>query len=148
MSMFKLCDIEPGYLLRLHDSNEDKDFHVTVLPCCGYECGTFVGLLLAASIGMPESGDLAICGDDYYATLGCFDDELVDTIKRSLRIDAVYGYTVPARLLSNNPDHRELLWEREVVEEEPEENPVKRMTIEEISEALGYAVEIAPPRND
>lgn len=134
MSVFKLSDIEPGYLPRLHDSAED--FYVTVLPCCGYKFGTFVGMLLAASIGLPESGDLALCGDDYYTTLSCFDDELVDTMKRSLRIDAVYGYTVPAQLLANIPDNRELLWEREVEDEEPD--PVKRMTIEEIT----------PPRND
>lgn len=146
--MFKLSDIKPGYLLRLHDSAEDFDFFATVLPCCGYKFGTFVGMLLAASIGLPESGDLALCGDDYYTTLGCIDDELVDTMKRSLRIDAVYGYTVPAQLLANIPDNRELLWEREVEEEEPEKDTVKRMSIDEISAALGYAVEITPPRND
>jgi len=147
MSMFKLSDIKPGYLLRLKDSGKNVNFFVTVLPCSAYKFQTIIGSILASAIGTPKDGDLALCGDDFYSTLGCFDDNLTDRILGDLRIDAVYGYTTPSNLLDNDPELRELLWERDAeAKEEPE--PVKRMTLEEVCEALGYAVEIAPPRND
>lgn len=149
MSMFKLSDIKPGYLLRLYDSDKNVDFFVTVLPCSAYKFQTIIGAILASAIGIPKDGDLALCGDDFYSTLGCFDDNLTDRILGDLRIDAVYGYTTPSNLLDNDPELRELLWERDAeAKEEPEAEPVKHMTLEEVCEALGYAVEITPPRND
>ena len=84
--MFKLSDIKPGYLLRLYDSDKNVNFFVTVLPCSAYKFQTIIGAILASAIGTPKDGDLALGGDDFYSTLGCFDDNLTDRLAQSCQI--------------------------------------------------------------
>lgn len=139
--IFKLEDIKAGYLLRVRNLDEDKTIHMTVLPIKGMN-GAACLLFEILGETIAEDGELACCGDGRYWPLYGWDDDLEmvgDPYKFNYRVEAVYGYATPKCLLDNSPEGRELLWEREGVDQPAE---VKKMTRAEIIEALGYDVEI------
>lgn len=142
--IFKLSDIEAGYLLRVKFPKEDRDFYATVIPVRDSEVSPIVRMFLPDYLTYGE-GELALCSNEGdYSALNHFDDDLVGQAN-GWRIDAVYGRTHPKYLLDCSTEGRELLWEREdVAEDEDDEDPTQpvKMTLAEICDALGHNVEI------
>ena len=124
--MFKREDIKAGYLLCCTNLKTGLKFNMTVIPCQGI-APLFDPLNLAT-----KDGALACCnkGRDW-APLAGFDSNLVHA--KTYRIDEVWGYASPMRLMDNNTEGRERLWQRD---------DTKRMTLEEIEKALGHPVKI------
>lgn len=118
-NIFKKDDIKAGYLLRVKEIDEDREFNMTVVPTTEFEPHPLQVLRMGA---MPRAdGDLACCnpGKDWWPP-SHFDDEL--TSNDEYQVVAVYGYTPPKFLLDNTTEDRELLWEREQ-DEAPVEDP-------------------------
>lgn len=126
--MFKREDIKAGYLLRCTHLKEGRQFNMTVIPC-----RRSMPLVLAFSDTIEtKEGDLACCnkGADWLPLSG-FDANL--THASTYRIDEVWGYAAPMRLMDNTTEGRERLWKRD---------DTKRMTLAEIEKAMGYKVKI------
>lgn len=117
--MFKREDIKAGYLLACTDLDGGRKFNMTVIPT--RSCFPFA-----------KDGVLACCnkGMDWLPLSG-FGSDL--THGGRYRVDEVYGYTSPMRLMDNVTTDRERLWQRD---------DTKRMTLEEIEKALGHKVKI------
>lgn len=122
--IFNRDDIKAGYLLRCTDlrmGQNGRQFNMTVVP----------GSVLAAP------GALACCnpGKDW-APLGNFDRaSLIHS--NAYRIDEVWGYTTPQRVMDNATEGRARLWRR-----------IKQMTLAEIQKELGYLVKIVEEGKD
>lgn len=117
--MFKLSDIKAGHLLVVKNKDTDEEFNMTVVPAKGWRPSPFAAFLLPDVI-CTEDGDLACCGGGEYWPLACFDDNLREKTSDCVVV-RVYGYTMPAQLLSNTTEGRELLWEREAEADAAEE---------------------------
>ena len=126
--MFKREDIKAGYLLRCTHLKEGRKFNMTVIPC---RRSMPAVMAFFDTIGTKE-GDLACCnkGTDWLP-LSSFDHNL--THAGTYRVDEVWGYAAPMRLMDNTTEGRERLWQRD---------ETKRMTMEEIEKALGYKVKV------
>lgn len=121
MEKFDLSQIKAGYLLVVKDTAHTEPFNMTV----------------SGSPVRPTSNEecLACCcpGKEWWL-LSRFDQEGKWMYGGGeAKIMAVYGVTWPQSLLDNSTEHRKLLWERK---------ELKKMTVAEICEALGYDVEI------
>lgn len=117
---FTLDDIKAGYLLEVKNERGGHTFYLTVIP------STYRGGTLGCC-----------CPGEHWMPLEEFDKEtLVNTINASLAILRVYGPTTNKHLLDNTTEDRGLLWERQ------EKPKAVKMTVAEISEKLGYDVEI------
>ena len=110
----KIQDIEikDGYLLVVKTG--DETHNMTVVSSC-HEGDETLGCTTPGKHWWPVK---------YFGELGIFDDS---------KVIAIYGRTLNKHLLDNSTEDRELLWEHK----EP-----KKMTVAEISAALGYDVEI------
>lgn len=147
MANFKLSDIKAGYLLRVKDTDENREFNMTVIPCKAADPDVaFIAKLLGDNSVSDKDGDLACNnpGKDWWP-IKHFENNM-ETPSGMYRVMAVYGYAPPRTLMDNSTEDRELLWEREEAAEptEGEKNvaPVK-MTMAQIQKALGYEVELA-----
>lgn len=118
---FSRDDIKAGYLLEVEDGRDGTTFYMTVVPSARVD----------AVLG-------CCCPDKHWWPLSCFDEDTL--VYRGPAFTAtilrVYGRTNNRLLLANTPANRKLLWERE---KKPE---AVKMTVAEISEKLGYDVEI------
>ena len=117
-----LEDIHTGYVLEMNSSSR----------------------LLVARIRNFEKVGVRIVQDRPYGgkvLSECFDNELKGVGPNSgLSIDKVYGLSNSFNsVFSTDVAGRPLLWERKVV---------KKMTVAEVSEALGYEVEIVKEKTD
>ena len=141
MDMFKLSDIKAGYLLRVKDEKEDKEFNMTVVPAVAYNPHPLAVICFDAK--PAPAGHLACCGAGDFWPINHFTDDL-ECRNYPAKVIAVYGYTHPKGLLDNSTEDRELLWERKEAEEPVEESPAAtvKMTKAEICEKLGFEVEI------
>jgi hypothetical protein len=126
--MFKREDIKAGYLLRCTQLKEGRTFNMTVIPCRR----NMPLPIFFKNFIQTEDGDLAACnpGKDWVPLSG-FGSDLIHA--NTYRIDEVWGHTAPMRLMDNTTEGRERLWQRD---------DMKRMTLAEIEEALGYKVKI------
>ena len=126
--MFKREDIKAGYLLRCTHLKEGRQFNMTVAPCLRSSAPMF----WLGDMAATKDGDLACCnkGMDWLPLSG-FDNNLVHA--NTYRVDEVWGYASPMRLMDNTTEGRERLWQRD---------ETKRMTLEEIETALGHKVKI------
>ncbi len=141
--MFKFSDIKAGYLLRVKDERKNTEYNMTVVPATGYEPSVIYQLLF--DLKSHPDGHLACCGGGEFWSLDYFKDNLEFTTGGFFcKVIAVYGYAPAKFLLDNSTECRELLWERQEAKApaEEENTPVKKMTVEEISAALGYAVKV------
>lgn len=111
--IFNRDAIKAGHLLVVERTDTGEKFNMTVLPS-------------------NHTGALGCCGDDRWWNLRAFDRDTLEYTGN--KIVEIYGYTANKHLLDNSTEDRELLWSRPV---EP-----KKMTVEEICDALGYEVEI------
>ena len=109
---FNLDDIKAGYLLVVKNTVTGEQYNMTVLPST-----TGLGCCCPGTLWFQLS-------DFSQHSLAC---EVVKIIE-------IYDRTSNMRLLDNSSENRKLLWAR------PAE--VKKMTVEEICDALGYDVEI------
>lgn len=119
-NIFPLEDIKAGYLLVVKDKKSNAKFNMTVLNGKNYMTPVDNNIQLAC---------VSLDGA-YYWPLYKFNSNLeyIDII-----IEKVYGCTINSQLLKCSTDNRTLLWERK----EP-----KKMTVQEVCDALGYDVEI------
>lgn len=120
MEKFDLSQIKAGYLLVVKDTNRAQPYNMTV------SVGTvnpFIG----------QEGLVCCCPGREWWPLKRFNAEgkLVYPGGEA-KIMAIYAPTTPKLLLANSTEDRRLLWKRE-----PE-----KMTTAEVSQALGYDVEI------
>ncbi len=113
---FKIEDIKAGYLLKVKDTKHEDPYYMSVIP--------------------NDFDELGCCCTEprEYCPLDCFDEKWrYEVFGRKLTIEAVYGRAHNRDLLSNKPNGRPLLWERQTV---------KKMTLSDICKELGYDVEI------
>ena len=120
--MFKVGDIKIGYLLAMETKDRER-YYVTVVPY-RVEASAY---------------DLGCCGccnnHREFFTLAALDKNL--TLRSSSGVDSkvmsVYGIGPLNKALDNSPEGRQLYWVRQ---------EVKKMTVAEIEEKLGYPIEI------
>lgn len=115
--IFNRGDIKAGYLLVVKDTGTGEQYNMTVLP----------------SLSNAEPGNMGCCcpGINWWP-LSEFSEHTL--VYGEHKIIEIYDHTSNMRLLDNSTENRKLLWAR------PAE--VKKMTVKEICEALGYDVEI------
>lgn len=110
--IFNCDDIKAGYLLVAENTVTGKQYNMTVLP---------------------STTGLGCCNPrTWWFPLSEFSKHAL--VYGEHKIIKIYGRTSNMRLLDNSTEERELLWAR------PAE--VKKMTVREICDALGYDVEI------
>lgn len=110
--IFNRDDIKAGYLLVVKNTDSGEVFNMTVVP---------------------NQAGLGCCGSAHWWPLSFFGFNTLACNFPGYEIIKVYGPTCNKYLLSNTTEDRELLWTR---------RKVKKMTVEEICDALGYDVEI------
>lgn len=111
-STIQNIEIKDGYLLVC--KQEEKTFNMTVLS-------------------NKEDDLCCVSPKVHWFPVNHFNSQGVNTHSEDIQVQAIYGRTRSMHLLDNSTEYRELLWERK----EP-----KKMTVKEISDALGYDVEI------
>lgn len=120
--IFNRDDIKAGYLLEVKKENNGEIFYMTVVP---------------SNYNEPYSLGCCCPGKEWWP-LSCFGKDTL-VYKGPLHTDTilrVYGLATNMNLLKNDPESRELLWERQ------EKPKAVEMTVAEISEKLGYEVKI------
>lgn len=110
--IFNRDDIKAGYLLVAENTVTGEQYNMTVLP---------------STTGMG-----CCCPGTWWFPLDEFNKHTL--VCGGLKIIEIYDHTSNLRLLDNSTENRKLLWAR------PAE--VKKMTVKEICNALGYDVEI------
>ena len=117
--IFNRDDIKAGYLLVVKDKETGEQFNMTVVPGNRFNFG--------------KDGDLGCCFPSrHWWPLENFDR--ADLTNGDYQVIEVYGHTNNRMLLDNSTEDRDLIWKRE--------KDVKKMTLAEICEALGYDVEV------
>lgn len=110
--IFNRDDIKAGYLLVVKNTVTGEQYTMTVLP--------------------STTGLGCCCPGVNWCSLTTFSEHTLAS--EGHKIIEIYDRTSNMRLLDNSTEKRELLWARSA--------EVKKMTIEEICDALGYDVEI------
>lgn len=133
--MFKKEEIKEGYLLRCIDNNTKEFFNMTVISVKLNAVGVCLSSIAA---GYPIETDdtlACVCPGSHYFPLSRLNEDLVHA-RGYYTVQSIYGRTFARFAMDNTTESRELLW----IREEPKQP--KKMTLDEIKDALGYEIEI------